>query len=676
VLVAVVALSVGQTLQSRQIPARPAQDRPQSDAPPATGLIVGQVVDAATGKPVPGAVVSLTQSPLALAAAAPITPEIIEMPQTGPAVPTRVIANAEGRFVYRNLPKGRYGFSAAAIGYLAGSYGQRRAGGPGVTLELEEGEKLLDAVFRLWKAATITGTVLDEAGEPVVGVTVRTLRRGIGPVMSVGRARWTLGLTATTDDRGMYRIASLAPAEYTVAVMSSTATMPMATVEAYRDMVMSGPGATTNLTRDLSSSGAPFPSASGMRVGDQMIQTSTFGRGASAPAPAETGKMLAYPTTYYPSATSPAQLTVITLGSGEERTGVDIHLRLVSTVKVTGAVSGPEGPAPNMGVRLVPANIDAFTSDSGLETAITATDAAGAFTLLGVPPGAYTVKVLKTPRPAPPSAPSEGMVMVSTGTGTAFGTSLGPTTTTPPPLPTEPTLWASVPLTVAEADVAGVSLVLRHGARVTGRVEFEGTRTPPTPDQLQRMSVTLQPLDARTIGGVTIGRVTADQQFRTLGYTPGRYLVTAGGAGTDWTLKSAMFGGRDVSDEPLDIGSEDISGIVLVFTDRSTQLTGTVRNAQNQADPDADVVVFPANHQLWKDVVNPRRARSVRTTKTGAYTLQGLPPGEYYVVAFSSASTREWQDPRFLEAAAPLATRVTILDGDKKSLDLRTTRLR
>ena len=137
-----------------------------------------------------------------------------------------------------------------------------------------------------------------------------------------------------------------------------------------------------------------------------------------------------------------------------------------------------------------------------------------------------------------------------------------------------------------------------------------------------------------------------------------------------------MLGGRDVSDEPLEIAGEDVGGVVLVFTDRPTLLSGTVRNAQSQGDPDADVVVFPANHQLWKEVVSPRRARRLRTSKTGTYSIQGLPQGEYYIAAIASTSSREWQDPKFLEAVAPLATRVTILDGDKKTLDLRTSRLR
>jgi hypothetical protein len=385
--------------------------------------------------------------------------------------------------------------------------------------------------------------------------------------------------------------------------------------------------------------------------------------------------MLAYPTTYHPAATSASQLTVITLASGEDRTAIDLQLRLVPMFKVTGTVTGPEGPSPNMGVRLLPTNFDEFSSESGLEAAVTATDTRGAFTFLGVPAGAYTLKVIKMPRPATPLASSEGMVMVSSGSF-GFGTTLSAPTGPPAPLPTEPTLWGSLPVSVGDADLTGVNVTLRTGYRVTGRVEFQGNRPAPTSDQIQRMAVTLTSLESRASALITPGRVTPDGQFRTLGFPPGRYLVGASGAGADWTLKAAMLGGRDISDEPFEIEGEDIGGVVLVFTDRPTQLSGTVRNAQGQGDADADVVVFPANHQLWKDFVNTRRARSVRTSKTGVYTIQGLPPGDYYLIAIGSTSSREWQDPKFLEAAAPLATRVTLLDGDKKTQELKTSRIR
>jgi carboxypeptidase family protein len=671
-LVALLVLSLGQHLSSRQTPAPASPDR-QQNAPPATGMILGQVVDAATARPLPGAIVTLTTS-LSFQTTGVLPAELIEVPPGAPGVPLRVITDAEGRFLFRDLPKGRYSFSASAVGYLAGGYGQRRVGGPSLSLELEAGEKVLDAVFRLAKAAAVSGTVLDEAGEPVVGVMVRSFRRAF----TGGRIRWGPFTTTLTDDRGMYRISGLSPGDYAIGVMSSTSSMPATTVEAYREAMLAGPGGTSPLVRDLQASGAPFPSFSGIRVGDQILQQEIgISRGAAAPAPTDDGKMLAYQTTYHPGTTSAAQMSVITLVSGEQRSDVDLDLRLVPTFKVSGNVAGSDGPAANIGVRLLAAGIDEFSTESGLETATTATDGRGEFTFLGVPAGVYTLKVLKVPRPELPTNPSEGRVMVSSGSsGMIFGTSVGPSTAPPPPLPTDPTLWGTLPVTLSEADVTGLNVTLRAGARVTGRVEFEGTTAAPTADQLQRMTVTVQPLDARAAALVSPGRVSADGQFRTQGYAPGRYYVTAGGAGTNWTLKSANLGGRNVADEYFELASEDVGGIVLVFTDRQTQLSGTVRNPQGQADAEADVVVFPADHQRWKEFVNARRARNVRASKTGMYTIQGLPPGEYYVVAVGSTTVGDWRDPGFLEAVVPLAARVTILDGEKKTQDLVTSRLR
>jgi hypothetical protein len=465
-------------------------------------VIAGQVLDAATGRPIPGAIVSLTTTASALAAVGVTNP--VELPEmavvSGPNVPIRVMTNADGRFVYRNLPKGRFAFSASATGYLLGSYGQRRAGGPGTGLDLEDGEKLLDAVFRLWKAGTISGMVVDETGEPVIGVGVRVLRRTI----VTGRTRWSPSLTTTTDDRGIYRFASLTPGDYAVAAISTTSSLPLGMIEAYREAItavgVSGSTNASNLIRDLSASGAPFPTTSGIRVGDQMLQQSPFGRVAIAPTPSDASRMLSYPTTYHPASISPSQLTVITLESGEERTGADIQLRLVPTAKVSGVVTGPDGPVANIGVRLLPAGLDDFSNEVGLETAATATDGRGAFTLLGVPSGAFSVKVLKTPRPQTPGA-SENMVMVSSAGGMSVATSVGLTAPIPPPLPTEPTLWGAATVSVGDTDVSGVSVTLREGARIIGRVEFDGTRPPPAADQIQRMAVSLQPLDAHRQSG-------------------------------------------------------------------------------------------------------------------------------------------------------------------------------
>ena len=56
-------------------------------------------------------------------------------------------------------------------GYLNGGYGQRRPDGPLATLEVREGERVADAVIRIWKGAAIDGSVFDESGDEVATIT-------------------------------------------------------------------------------------------------------------------------------------------------------------------------------------------------------------------------------------------------------------------------------------------------------------------------------------------------------------------------------------------------------------------------------------------------------------------------------------------------------------------------
>ena len=95
--------------------------------------------------------------------------------------------------------------------YLNGGFGQRRPNGPLQNLTLEQGAVVTDAVIALWKGASIDGTVVDEAGEPLVNMIVAAVKRTSDGVL-------TTGPTTRTDDRGMYHIVALAPGDYVVVV--------------------------------------------------------------------------------------------------------------------------------------------------------------------------------------------------------------------------------------------------------------------------------------------------------------------------------------------------------------------------------------------------------------------------------------------------------------------------
>jgi hypothetical protein len=167
---------------------------------------------------------------------------------------------------------------------------------------------------------------------------------------------------------------------------------------------------------------------------------------------------------------------------------VDLVFRAVPTTRVSGTLSGPAGPAAHVGLRLLLTDDGDARSDVDFETAVTVTDATGAFTFLGVPRGQYTLSGLKVSPPenfglppyGPPPPNSRGAVVAP------------PQPAYVPPA-VDPVLWAETSVSVGTSDVAGLAVTLRRGLHVSGRVQFDDSPAAPTADARQRISVMLSP---------------------------------------------------------------------------------------------------------------------------------------------------------------------------------------
>jgi len=668
VLVMAVATVFAQT-STQQTPISVPTPTPQSAPEVTTGLILGRTVDGSTGKAVGGAVVTLTLT------ASPQLSGTPASPASPSRQPVRVISDGEGRFVFSGLPKGVFTIIATKPGYPGTGLGRNFATDTGnQSLVLGEGERRGDLTLKFWKYASLAGTVVDEVGEPVVGIQVRVLRRAIVG----GRPMFTQsGNTPTTDDRGRYRATALLPGDYTAGIVVTQTSVPTSLQDAYA--VANKSGSTTDFNREMDRSGGGIfgpdigASASGQRFGSWLLAAAD--RTAVGPA-SDGGRIFVYPSVYYSSASTPSKATIVTLGSGEERLGIDFQLRPAITSRVSGTVVGLNGPEAHTVLKLFATGVADLRNDSDSFAAQTTTDATGAFVFLGVTPGAYTLRVLKMP-PRPISTGGFSSV-VQVGTSTIY--SGGGGSVAPAPIPNDPTMWASQAVSVGETDVTGIVVALRTGARLSGRLQFDGAAEPPSGDRLVQVTVYLDQADGRSgsvnQGLINSGVVDGTGQFRTYQLPPGRYLVRAQGAGPGWTFKTAMLGGRDVTDEPLDLGSEDVANIVVTFTDRPTELSGTARDAKGP-DPTATILLFPATQALWSDHgASPRRFRTSRAGSTGAYRIASLPAGDYWIVAIRSAMPSEWLDPKYLQKLTALATRVTIADGEKKSLDVETKEVR
>jgi hypothetical protein len=642
---------------------------------PATGMILGRVVEAGGTTPVAGAVVTISGPALGVAAAglAPSAP--VPTSVTASSGPRRIETDGSGRFLFRDLPKGSFDISVAAPGYLPGRYGQTHPPSPiprvldvARQIDLDDGGLRPDVTIQLWKTGAISGTVVDEAGEPLVGVTVQVTPA----VMTWSGLLVSQARLATTDDRGQYRFEAT-PGDYAVSVQSSVTTVPLTYLDSYRDAVSdigAGGGNINNVFESFQAAGSPLPPGDSAHVGDFLVSSSSGrGNGIMAPPPSPLGAMTIYATTFYPAGPSLAGATLVTVASGQEKSGIDLQLKPEQAFRVMGMVTGPGGPVANVGVHLVGDWNKQTSPASAADIAVSATDAAGRFTMFGVPAGQYTLTVTK--RPA--MTRIQGVTTTTTtGSGGFVTTFSGGSASQPVPL--EPTLWAAQPLNVS-GPVGDVVVSLQTGGRVSGRVEFRGG-TPPTPDRVRQITITMrgQPGTLAALETVsTPGTVLEDgTSFRTPELVPGKYLATVNGIPPGWFLRSATTGGHDAADTLVDLDAGGINDMVLTFTNAGAKVSGTV-TTDGAGDESVTVVVFAADQAFWPRLgLSSRRQRTTSVAgKSATYTFTGLPPGDYCVAATASAA--DFSDPKVLTFLMRTAARVTLGEGESKTQDVHAS---
>lgn len=638
-------LSVLTLLAQAQLPA----------TPPPSALIVGRVVDAGTGSPIAGAIVQINGG------GAPIV---------GQGLP-RVMTNASGQFVVRGLRKGSVFLTVTERGYVTASYGQLRPRGDSRPVVISADDAHVTGIeLRMWKYGTIGGTIVDEQGEPVVGASVQAIQRTyVG-----GRPRFggfTIG--ATTDDRGMYAFGSLLPGDYAVAVITTISAMPTETI----DRAMRGDPndpLRMDLFRAMAMTRAPLAQP-GTPYAIGIGNLSVGAQESTGPMPQADGSLLVYPLVFYPSAAHIGEAGVVTVRSGEHRGGVDVALHPAHAVTVSGSVLGPDGPVPNTAVHLTPAEGEAAADP--IDAAVALTDGSGGFTLVGVPPGQYTLRIAQIP-----STPSAAPVttIVQSGSTTIGFSSSGPPVGPPPPVPTAPTLSVNAPISVGTANITGLIVPVKSGGRVTGRVEFDGTADKPEPRALTNMRIRAETADGSRLDpfmAITLtGHPDESGAFTTVGMPAGEYVLRVDGAPPHWFLRSAMYKGRDLLDSAVAVNSTDISGVVITLTDKTQALKGTVRDGQD-ADADATVLVFPSDAESWgSSGPSPRRFRTVRVGADGSYAMNNLPAGDYDLVALKGDPGDAWQDPALLTSLAGVATAIHLGEGDSKTQDLKSNPIR
>jgi hypothetical protein len=300
----------------------------------------------------------------------------------------------------------------------------------------------------------------------------------------------------------------------------------------------------------------------------------------------------AYPTVFYPGASSAHSAQVVTLSAGAEKSGVDFQMRPVPVTHIHGKLVGGDWRGRNdLRVELVPVD----RSDPGWlgfpGGQVDPKD--GTFELSSVFPGSY--RLLAYSQDFAARGPQAG---ASDRVGA-----------------------------VLRVDVTGkpleLSLPLHRAMDVSGTVEFE--RGTDTANPITAGQINLQLRSDYQFGGPPPpAQINEDGSFTIKSVLPGEWRIQLFGPSV--FVKSARLGGEDVTNRPMDLTSGSAPPLRIVAGTNLATIKGTAPIGQ---------IVLAAT--LDKDDPSAGQ-RAAEVDSNGRFDLPGLPPGQYRVIAGDTGS--------------------------------------
>lgn len=444
------------------------------------------------------------------------------------------------------------GIAPAVYFVLAEHNGYILAPDAAAALSLKSGEERTGIMVALSRRAVIYGHILDDLGDPVQHVQVCA-----NPVTG---SAGTFVQSDPTDERGMFRL-RVAPGKYRVSAE-------------FRNI-----GTSYEIRND--------------------------GRDTSA-----------WATTYYPSAASQDQATVVEVASGQDLDGIDIRLRRTRSLTIGGTVTG----IPAGGGQVVVSLLD--TNGYPMREFPIKPD--GQFTISGLTAASYRLIAVVHSAEAP---------LCSRSLGIDAGT----------------------------AAQNGVNLALVRGEAIAGTLRIEGD--PPRIGPQEKLTVRLVSDILDTVcPDPKKAEIGPDGAFRIDEVFPERHSVEISPMPENAFIKSVKVNGAAAQDGIVDL-SQGVNGdsVEITLSRNGGRVEGRV--------PDAEAAAFVA---LVQTVDEFRYNRLTRVEPGAKFSFTGLRPGKYRLLVvdpqqFTGASSR---DSELVKASFTAAPEIGIHEGDRIEKDV------
>jgi len=337
---------------------------------------------------------------------------------------------------------------------------------------------------------------------------------------------------------------------------------------------------------------------------------------------------LIYTTTYYPGTLDKEQSVAVEVHPGDE-TPVNFAVLASPAYRVAGTIVGVPSGAPLTEIMLSSKDHGSVQNQQLGE--------GGRFEFQNVLPGFYT-----------------GSLLVLTGFSDGR--------------PAMKMMRVLEPIEVSTTNVDGLQLQPNPGGDVRGMFRMDtGQRIDWT-----QLTVFLLPVEGNdievtmegTAGGPAMSGVNKDGSFELKNVTGGGYQLLVGAKSNnlrDYITKSVYLDGRDVADSGFMVSAG--TSLDVVISVNGATIEGTVEDSQGKPVPHATVLDVPsAEHRKRTDLY-----QRDTTDEHGHFSLRGLNPGKYTVLAFDEPQP-DIHDPEFLKAYEGRGENVQLDEGARTSI--------